>query len=45
MGMKAELKKFLKEKGVSKISTPTGELRLGNAKTVDLFKAAHKLGF
>lgn len=45
MALKAEAKKFLRSKGVKTITVGSKTLRLGNAKTSDLVKAATKLGF
>lgn len=45
-GMKAEIKKFLKGKSVKVVIDESGKsLRLGNAKTSELLKAAVKLGY
>lgn len=46
MGLKAEIKSFLRSKGVKTILTNEGkEVRLGNAKTIELLKVATELGF
>lgn len=46
MGLKAEIKSFLRSKGVKNILTNEGkEVRLGNAKTIELLKVATGLGF
>lgn len=46
MAIKAEVKKFLRSKGISTITNEMGhELRLGTAKTIDLLKVAAKLGY
>lgn len=45
-GIKAQVKKFLRSKGVKTIADEKGIVkRLGNAKTVELLKVAAKLGF
>lgn len=46
MAMKAEVKRFLRSKGISTITNEKGqEVRLGTAKTIELLKAAAKLGY
>lgn len=45
MGIKARAKKFLREQGVKKVKTKRGELRIENAKTIDVLKEAIRLGF
>lgn len=45
-GLKAQLKKFLKAKGIKTIQDESGKtLRIGNATTNDLLKVASKHGF
>lgn len=45
-GIKAQVKKFLRSKGIKTITDEKGIVkRLGNAKTVELLKVAAKLGF
>lgn len=45
-GLKAQLKQFLKSKGVKVVTLDNGAtIKLQNAKTRDLFNAAVKLGF
>lgn len=44
-GMKAQVKKFLKEHGVKEIPVGSKMIKLQNAKTIDLISAAAKLGY
>ena len=45
-GLKAQAKLFLKQKGITSITTPQGGvLRFGNAKTRDVVSLAIKYGF
>ena len=45
-GLKAQIKKFLKAKGIKTIQNESGKtFRLGNATTNDLLKVASKYGF
>lgn len=44
-GMKAQVKKFLKEQGVKEIRVGSKMIKLQNAKTIDLISAAAKLGY
>lgn len=44
-GMKAQVKKFLKEHGVNEIRVGSKMIKLQNAKTIDLISAAAKLGY
>ena len=45
-GLKAQVKKFMKSKGVNTITLANGSrVKLQNAKTVDILNAAFKLGF
>lgn len=45
-GLKAQIKKFLRNKGINTITSEQGRIvRLGNAKTQDLLKVANKYGF
>lgn len=46
VGLKAQVKKFMKEKGINTITLANGSrVKLQNAKTVDILNAAFKLGF
>ena len=45
-GLKAQVKKFMKSKGINTITLANGSrVKLQNAKTVDILNAAFKLGF
>ena len=44
-GMKAQVKKFLKEQGVKEIRVGSKMIKLQNAKIIDLISAADKLGY
>lgn len=45
-GLKAQIKKFLRSNGINTITNEQGRsIRLGNAKTQELLKAAVKYGF
>ena len=45
-GLKAQVKKFMKSKGINTITLANGsQVKLQNAKTVDILNAAFKLGF
>lgn len=45
-GLKAQVKKFMKSKVVNSITLANGsQVKLQNAKTVDILNAAFKLGF
>lgn len=46
VGLKAQVKKFMKAKGINTITLANGSrVKLQNAKTVDILNAAFKLGF
>lgn len=46
VGLKAQVKKFMKAKGINSITLANGSrVKLQNAKTVDILNAAFKLGF
>ena len=45
-GLKAQVKKFMKSKGINTITLANGSrVKLQNDKTVDILNAAFKLGF
>ena len=44
-GMKAQVKAFLKSKGVKDIQVGSRRVKLANAKTIDLITVASKLGY
>lgn len=44
-GMKAQVKVFLKSKGVKDIQVGSRRVKLANAKTIDLITVASKLGY
>ena len=44
-GMKAQVKSFLKSKGVKDIQVGSRRVKLANAKTIDLITVASKLGY
>ena len=44
-GMKAQVKAFLKSKGVKDIQVGSRRVKLANANTIDLITVASKLGY